>query len=254
MSKTPKMRWRKRDTDLIEKTLKNFNSKIYYHKNKNKTVDTSYLPNTITKKEAVQSITTRAEFNELVKSLQAFSKKGAEKPFKSKRGMVTTTWAVEEFNRKQELENKRRKRELKRLGELEVKQGGKDTGVKRKEMGTVWQNSLKESKKDPKNLTQKEWEKASKNIDRFLNETTSQEARERMQNNYLQGLKDGGFLGRIPGLEEAIKEKSADEFYTIAMTDVTATFEFYRDPIEWEIRAEEIAQAWGVDYIADIEE
>ena len=114
MSKKSKIRWRDADEKELQRVINNYNAKLYrLAKNKPEMVD--ILPQRLTKKEAVKSIESRADFNRLVNSLQRFSKKGAEKPVVSKRGAKATQWEVNEFVHKQRIENARRTRERKKI-------------------------------------------------------------------------------------------------------------------------------------------
>lgn len=238
-----KIRWRNSDLEELQRTINNFNNKLYRIK-KNHPEMIDYLPQRMTKKEAIAAIETRADFKRVVNSLQRFSKRGAEAPVSSSRGAKATQWEVDEFKRKQAIENARRTRERKAIEEKEVKIAGKGQGKTRAEMGTIKENDLKPSKKNFYNMSQKEWELASKNIDRQLNATARREKRAQMRENYLKGLTENGFLDDSPELEKYIRGIDLDTFFETVQTDETATFFFYKDPIAYKARLDTLIETW----------
>lgn len=240
MSKKSKIRWSKSDTDLIEKTVKNYNAKLYrLKKNKPELID--YLPEKVTKKDLIKSIETRQDLNRVVNSLQRFSKRGSESPVKSKRGAKATQWEVEEFKLKQRIENARRTRERKNLESQEVKSRGKSTGVTRAEMGSIKENSLKPSKKNFDNLSDKEWKLAKKNIDNMLNANYRDEQKLKMRENYIKGLIEGGFSQDIIDIVESI---DINKFVQTVTNDTEASFDFIYDPIEHKLKADVLRETW----------
>lgn len=240
MSKQSKIRWRKSDTELIERTVKNFNAKLYRIQKKHPEM-IEFLPSKISKKEVINSIETRADFNRVVNSFQRFSKRGSENPVKSSRGAKSTQWEVEEFKHKQRIENARRTRERKKLEQQEVKSRGQGTGVKRAEMGSIKENSLKPSKKNFKNLSQKEWELAKRNIDNQLNASYRDEQKLKMKENYIKGLIEGGFSQEII---DVVEKTDIDKFVQTVTNDTEASFDFIYDPIEHKLKAEVLKETW----------
>lgn len=200
-----------------------------------------FIPDRVTKKEAVKSIETRADYNRLVNSLQRFSKRGAEKPVSSSRGAKATQWEVEEFKHKQRIENARRTRERKKLEQQDVKSRGKSTGVKRAEMGSIKENSLKPSRKNFANLSQKEWELAKRNIDNMLNANYRDERKEKMRDNYIKGLITAGFPDSVIDL---IRNMDIDKFIETVANDQEATFDFIYDPLELQVKADALKETW----------
>lgn len=240
MSKKSKIRWRQSDRDLIEKTVRNFNAKLY-RLEKNHPELKEFLPTKLSKKEVINSIETRADFNRVVHSFQRFSKRGSENPVKSSRGAKSTQWEVDEFKHKQRIENARRTRERKKLEAQNVTSRGKDTGVKRAEMGSIKENSLKPSNKNFKNLSQKEWELAKRNIDNQLNASYRDEQKAKMKENYIKGLIEGGFNQEIIDI---VENTDIDTFVQTVTNDTEASFDFIYDPIEHKLKAEVLKETW----------
>ena len=247
MSKKYKIRWRQSDAEQLARTVKNYNAKISRILKKDPTA-ISYLPEKMTMKEARERIETRADFNRLNNSLKRFSKRGAEKAVSSSRGAKATKWEVHEFNLKQSIVNRKRKKEREAIEAKEVKIAGKGTGQTRAQMGSIKENELKDSRKNFFNQSQKEWELARKNMDKLLNSAETKKKREKMRENYIKGLREGGFLDEHPEIEDYIRGVSVEQFYETVQTDDTATFYFYKDPIEWEARMKVIEVTWKTLY------
>lgn len=243
MARKSKIRWRDSDVQELQRIINNYNNKLYRLK-KNHPETADFLPQRMTKKDAIAAIETRADFSRLTKSLQRFSQRGAEAPVVSSRGAKATQWEVDEFRRKQQIENARRTRERKAIEAKEVKIAGKGQGRTRAEMGTIKENELKPSRKNFQNMSQKEWELASKNMDRLLNATARNEKKLQMRENYLKGLTENGFLDDRPELEEYIRGIDIETFYETVQTDETATFFFYKDPIAYKSRLDTLIDTW----------
>lgn len=246
MSKQPNIRWRSNDVEQIERAIKNFNAKIYRTKrNHPELID--YLPNTIKKGDVINSIKTRADFNRTIKSLQRFSKRGAEKPVENSAGVKTTQWAVNEFNIKKAVVNRKRKKLRAEIDNTDVKIGGKSTGQKRASMNDVHENKLEPYTHDfETRKSQKEWEKAQRAIDKQVNQTYLTEKQELMRENYIKGLRENNYLSGEDAeeIEKYIRGVDVETFYINAETDDTATFQFYKDPESFEVKKEYIKNTW----------
>ena len=245
MPRKSKMSWRESDTQNLRRIVRNYNAKITRAAKKLPVDEVGYLPKKMSMKEAKAAIATRADYNRLTSSLQRFSRRGAETIVSSSRGAKATQYEVKEFAIKQRIDNARRTRERKALGEKEVKIAGKGQGKTRAEMGSLKENALKPSRKKFKNMSQKEWELASKNLDRLLNATDREERKRQMKENYLKGLTESGFLDENPELEQLIRDLDLETFYETVQTDETATFFFYKDPIAFEARLEALKDTWA---------
>ena len=243
MSRKSKILWRDSDKQELTRVIRNYNAKLRRLEKAHPEM-MEFLPQKLTKKDAIASIETRADFKRLTSSLQRFTKRGAEAPVVSSRGAKATQWEVNEFKNKQRIENARRTRERKKLESQEVKIAGKGQGRTRAEMGTLKENELKPSRKKFENMSQKEWELASKNMDRLLNYTEREKKKIQMRENYIKGLTENGFLDKGSPLESYIRGVDLETFYTTVQTDEVATFFFYKDPIAWEARYNALIDTW----------
>lgn len=241
MQKGNKIRWRENDEKELKRLIKNFNTKISYVKKKHPELASS-MPGKLSFKELKNKISTRSELKRTENSLKRFSRKGAEKQIVSSRGAKSTVWEVNEFKIKQRIENARRTRERKKIESQEVKSRGKGVGVTRSEMGSIKENSLKPSKKNFNNLSQKEWELAKRNIDNMLNENYRNDKKMQMKENYIKGLENAGYSDELIQL---IKKVDIDVFINTVETDQEATFDFIYDPIELQVKSDSLYEVWS---------
>lgn len=240
MAKQPNIRWRKSDNKELQRIVNNYNAKIRRVQAKNPDA-VDYLPQKITMKQAREMIETRADFKRVTASLQRFSERGAENVFTSNRGLKTTQWVVDEFKRNQAAENKRRAKKRKELGEREVKQGGKPTGAKRKEMGRIKENAVRESKKDPRNMSMEEFKKAARLFEKKMRQSYNDEQARKMQVNYIRGLIREGYSEE---LTKYLLTIPTDKFMEIVDTDESATFDFIYDPVQMKVKESVLWDIW----------
>jgi hypothetical protein len=194
-------------------------------------------------KDLKSQVKTRRDFNNLMNKYNRYLKDNAEEIQKNDRGAVATNWQIKEFNIAQRAENTRRKHMREKLGEKEVTIGGKGTGVKRKEMGSIKENAVKESKKSFKGMrSQEDWEKAFKLMDKRMNSTYYEDAQRRMLENYIKGLIQEGYSDELLKLMNTIP---LDIFEEIIDTDEFATFGFIYDPIELSMKQDRLIELWS---------
>ena len=238
--KQSQIRWRESDTAELQRTINNFNAKLYRVK-KSHPEYADFLPERVTKSDLIKTIHTRADFNRITNSLKRFSKRGAEPPVKASRGAKSTKWEVGEFKRKVAIDNARRTRERNKLLEKEVKTRGRGTGETRARMGSIKENSLKPRKRNFKNMSQKEWELAKSNIDKAIDPLNSEFRKHNMRLNYIKGLRENGYSDDIVSL---VLEMDIDKFIEVTQTDEEATFDFIYDPIEFKLKNEALFDVW----------
>lgn len=233
------IRWRKSDTAELRRVIKNFNAKIYRLR-KTRPELAEYLPDTVKVSDTVKSIHTRQEFNRTIKSLQRFSKKGAEKPTKSSRGAKATKWEVSELKKKERIVNRELEKQRNALLEKEVTSRGEGTGQTRAQMGTLKEVSLKPYDVKFENKSQKEWDLMKTAIDKQLNESWKQFKKSNMKLNYIKGLEDAGFYD----VAAIVHGMDVDKFIETVETDTEATFDFIYDPIEWSLKNDSLLSTW----------
>lgn len=238
-----KIRWKDSDSAELQRLVKNFNAKLTRLEKKNPATAQS-LPKRASVKDLKQGIETRADLQRELRSLQSFTKRGAENIVKSSRGAQAMKWEIDEFNKAQRRVNRERAKERARLDELEMKSRGEDLNLKRKEMGSVNRNALKDSRKNFNSLSQKEWELAKNAIDKRLDPEYHKKRQALMKQNYIKGLEKYNYPDE---LIELIDSKSDEEFIDIFESDTEATFDFYYpdDGINQDIKTTALFKVWG---------
>ena len=251
MSKQYNIRWRRSDISKLSNVVRKVNEKIFKIEVARPDI-IEYQPKMLDYKTAKESIKTRQDFNKFINSYKRYLKEGSEEVKKNKYNVATTSWDIGEFKIAQRTANAIKTRERKKVESQEVKIGGESTGITRARMGTIKQNELQPSRKNfEKMKSKKEWDMARKAMDKIIDNTERLENKEKMRENYLKGLKDAGFLGAISELEKWVRGVSIDKFLETVETDETANFLFYKEPIEWEARKENIASSWKTAFEKD---
>lgn len=250
--KQPSIRWRQRDLDELQRTINNFNSKLYRMQKKNPDLE-GILPSRVTKTNLQNEIATRQEYNKIIQSLQEFSKRGGEGDLPSTDSPIQKTeWEIEHQTLRGELANKRQAQKREELAERNVKTGGKDTGVSRVAMGKIRENQGKDINPDmSKKRSTTEFNKAVKNIDSILNKELIEKKQLVMRENYIKGLTDYGILDDPKVAKELLKYingVSHDTFVNTVVDDEFASFQWYKDKQELQVRIQGVLEAWKTAY------
>lgn len=240
MSKQYNIRWGRSDYSKLSHLVRKVNKKVFEIEVKRPDI-AGYQPAMLDYQDAKKDIKTRQDYNNFIKKYERYLREGVEEIKTSDRGAKATTWAVREFEIAQRAENTRRRATAKRLGEQNVKIGGKDTGVKRAEMGKIKENAVKPSQKKFKNQSQREWELASRLFDRKMHSTYNDERQQAMIENYVKGLIAEGYNDELINLLNKIPLK---RFLEVVDTDEKATFDFIYDPLELKAKQESLIELW----------
>lgn len=190
MSKRSNIRWRESDAEKLTKEVKRFNAKISrLEKAHPDLIDV--LPSKVSKKSLKKNITTRADLNRELKSLERFSKRGAETPVESKKGIKLTTWERKEIGYKVAKINRERTVERNKVNDMEVTSRGEPLDLKRGEMGSVRMNSLKPKKFNFDKIKKgKEWELYKDTVKRQAFDSYEIERDDRYKANYIKALEN----------------------------------------------------------------
>ena len=234
------IRWKQSDVDELQRLINNFNNKLYRMEKSGKS-ENLIMPERVKKSEITARITTRQDLQRELKSLERFTKRGAEKPVKTKES-ARTKWEIDEFRRKQNRINRQKRARREELGEKEVTTRGRSTGVKRKEMGRVKELSqVREDNRDPLKMKDEEFIKAKRNIENALNPMTNEFAKHNAKLNYIKGLRNAGFSEDIVDL---VRKTDIDEFVDTINLDEQADFDFIYDEIEFQGHQEILRETW----------
>lgn len=241
MSKEHNIKWRRSDYSKLSHLERRVNKKIYGVEVFRPDI-ADVQPVYVDYQEMKAKIKTRKDFNNLVKKYERYLKEGAEELVTSSRGARATAWEVNEFNIAQRAENVRRANLRKQLEQENVTIGGKNTGVKRAEMGSILDNATRASKKKFKNMSQNDWKQAFENFDRKMFSSYADEMREKYLRNYVKGLIAEGYNNE---LVEMMNKIPMNKFQRLFYSDEIATIGFIYDPIELKDKNDRLIEFWS---------
>jgi len=243
MPKKPAIRWRKSDVEKLKHEVQRFNAKINRTAKRHPEI-ADILPNKINVKELMQKITTRNEFNREIKSLQRFSKRGAEKPIVSKTGLRITKWERQEIAYKVAQINRERTKELKRVMELPVMTRGTPTGLKRSQMGEERLTELRKKQFDINKIRPgKEWELFKKSVEKQATDTYRELAYEQYKQNYFQAIYNN-FGSYADELIDQLKDVPAKDIVDMYYKEQEASIDFPYDPQDVLTKLDIIKNIW----------
>lgn len=220
MGKSSKIRWRASDEKEIKRAIKNFNAKLYRIQKQNPEM-LNYIPEKIKYSQLKNNIKTRKDLNKQLKYLTSFTQRGAEKLVKTKAGGIATQWDIDRIKEQDRIDNIKRAKRRKEIGEKQVTVKNKPTGVKRKEMGKIKENEVKPRKRKIDNMKQSDFDTAKKLIDRKLRGSYDKERERQLLSNYIKALYNEGvsqdvinIIKRVP-IKKLIDKVDLDEIATI---------------------------------------
>lgn len=234
MQRKPNIKWRDSDAEKLEKEIKRFNAKVYYNRRKNPELE-DILPAPITSKDKAKMIekikeAPRSEFNKEVRSLERFSKRGAEKVVTSRTGNTVTKWEKNEIAYKVAQINRERAFERKLYESLPATSQGKKLNYTRGEMGSERLNELAPKKFDFDKIRKgKEWDKFKETVNAQSSYTHRIEMMEGFKNNYYLALEEfGGYAEDVQKIIEMLPaEKVVETYYK--EQEATITFIYEKD-------------------------
>ena len=249
MSKQNNIRWRKSDYSRISHTVRKFNKKVLKLQVTHPDL-AEHIPDMIDYKSIKQDIKTRADLNRILNKYNRFLREGAEEIVTSKRGAKNTKWLVKEREIYERVDNMRKAKRRKQLEEREITQGGKKTGIKRAEMGSIKENEVKQSKKKYENMSQSDFIENFRLLESKMRSGYNDEKKKNMKENYILGLIREGYSDE---LIDIVSKVPIDTFADVVDTDVLADFDFIYDPLEREAKEAQLISLWK-RYSTDEEE
>lgn len=147
MSRVSKIRWNDANHQELKRVVRNFNAKVKRLEKKNPELK-NVLPDKVSVAQMKELIETRNDLKRELNSLKRFSQKGAEKLVDvpgNDYNLKTTNWQKKEMSRRIGVINRKRKKRLNDLENIEMTSGGKPLGYKKSDigMGSAESNSLK---------------------------------------------------------------------------------------------------------------
>lgn len=225
------IRWKDKDVRELNRIVKNYNAKIRRVRDRSP-AGSDFLPEVESVREIRKSITTRRELNKKLRSLERFSRKGAEKLVTNKFGVTETAYKIKEVAIKNRIENQKKAYKRKAL----------DLTTEKGLAGQVETQNLR-----PKKFTfdkpQKEWEKFVKAVEKKAEEDFTDKLAERYKENYIQGIRNQlGNKGQP--IIELVKLLDAKDVYNYSVGNPRLSIDFMYDPLDVDTRVEFILEEW----------
>lgn len=221
MAKSSAIRWRYKDIETFAKIRKNWNAKVSRLEKKGLPA-----PERIYKND----ILTRHDFNTLKKDAESFTARGSEKLVKyydqeiPKYEKERVTRMVRSVNAKKAYERKM----------LNLEKG---TQTKKNRAETAKVNPKKKR-------VGKDWERFVKSLERQTSDKWNAEQAIQYKQNYME-LLDKHLPQYADKIKSRIKNISPDKFAKGMYHDARLSIRYIYDPMDAEIKAEEIFNAWG---------
>lgn len=233
MSKRYNIRWRPDDDAELRKAVKNFNAKITRLENKG--FKKSALPERITVKQIKEVVQVRQDLKREMDSLRRFTQRGAEELVfvpDNDYNLQATKWQIDDMKRRTSVINRRRKKMLKDIQNIEVTAGGENTGYKRGDIGMGKQDevTLRPFQPFTPKMNKKDFDYKLKHLRKESSVAFFDEKKERLRQNYIKGILASYNENdpRIKDVIEKIEEMSFEEFYKTFQAE-DPTFEFASD-------------------------
>ena len=201
------------------------------------------MPETIKKRQAMQQIKTRKDYNEYIASLKRFSEKGAEKLIKGDKGLKLTEWEWDEYKREERKSNLWKQREKKRIENLPELSRGKKTGNK-VQMGKEETNALKPVKRDINKIRSNDWDRIRRAIDFRTSDMKNAEYLKRVKDNYIQSMITTGIDDDII---EHVKKIDAQTIADKMIVDKEAETTFVYSREELQTKNDALRRVWGIE-------
>ena len=217
MSKQYNIRWKQSDNDDLRKAVKNFNAKISRLEKKNPELK-EVLPERVTVAQMKELIDTRQDLNRELNALRRFSRRGSEQVVQvpdNDYNLQLTKWQKEEMTRRVGIINRKRKKRLEEISNIEMTSRGQKLGYKRGElgMGKADEIALKPMKAFTPKMTKTDLRKKFKTIKKE-SQSSYWNLRERvMKANYIKSLEENFNPNDVEDIIDAIDRMSFEEFY-----------------------------------------
>lgn len=218
MSKYFNIRWSESDNDDLRKAVKNFNAKISRLEKKNPEIKNA-LPERVTVKQMRELIDTRQDLKRELNALKRFTKRGAEELVTipdNDYNLQTTKWQKNEMARRVGIINRKRKKRLEQISEIEATSRGEKLGYTRGQfgMGKADENALKPMNAFTRKMTRRDLNKKFRTIAKESQSSYWHVRELQLMNNYKQALLENFNPDDVKDILDAIENMGFEQFYT----------------------------------------
>lgn len=171
----------------------------------------SIYPKKLDVNKVRQDITTRKDFNNLMSSLDRFSKRGAEKIVSMENvenNIRTTQWQFDEMKRMEKTINRERKKYKEWVDKYD-----KYSDLKGNAMGSIDSNNFKPVNITTNKMTQTDFNKKFESFNKESGSRYWENREEAMKDSYIKGIRQNYREEDVEDLIEYIENMDSKEFY-----------------------------------------
>lgn len=218
------IKWRDSDRKALANAARKFNAKRTRLLKQVPELE-DFLPAKVNVQDMKESIKTRRDLNNLLKSLDRFLVKGAEKPIVTKEGVKTTQYQKRELQIKVNAINARRKAELKKAA----------PSTEKGTMGTIRENNLLPKNADINKVKKSDWAKYVESVEKQSKDSYSDDRMIRYKENYLKSF-DTVYGEQGKKVRVRIEKLSPETFMDMYYADPVLQLDFNYDPLEAQVK------------------
>lgn len=216
MSRYHRINWRESDTQELKRVVRNYNAKITRLAKKNPQIK-NVLPEKVSVGQLKELINTRQDLKRELNALKRFSKRGAEEIVvlpDTDYNLKITKWQKTEMNRRIGVINKRRKKRLEDISNIEMTSRGEKLGYKRGDIGMGKANevSLRPMNAFTRSMNQSDLKWKWKNIMKESQSDYFTQKDYRLRENFIKALSENYNVNDINDVIESINSMDIKEF------------------------------------------
>lgn len=234
MATPGKIRWRDSDIEALKRELDKYNRKIRRLQKQGVPEVVRSLPPKISFKQAKANISYRSEYNNLMKSLKRFTKRGSQQLVKTRSGVVTTKYEIEDINARVRSINARRAREAAKMPQEAYEMFDKPR------MGRMKERALK-AKQYAGSVSPEDWEEYVRSVRKQSEPGYDLRRKETYKRNFYSALDTIFDEEESEYYKELFDQMKLDDFVELSLDDEVLYINFlYKDPLSIAEKREEI--------------
>lgn len=216
MSRYHRINWRESDNEELKRVVRNYNAKLSRIAKKNPQIK-NVLPDKVSVAQLKELINTRQDLKRELNSLKRFSKRGSEEIVTvpdTDYNLKITKWQKSEMNRRVAVINRRRKKRLEDLQELEMSSSGEKLGYKKGDfgMGKATEISLSPMNAFTRRMNQADLKMKWEGILRQSQSDYFTQKDFRLRNNYIKALEQNYNSNDIQDIIDTINHMDIKDF------------------------------------------
>lgn len=236
------IRYTKKDEAKLKKKVRNYNAKIIRLRNKG--YNENLLPQKLNLKEEREKLKNgdRKQFNNEFKIYGFFTDRNSEKTRKSDRGAILPLFREKTIEFKRKEINKQRKQKMDYYENMPITDRNKpiENGNRPRDIELY---KLKEKKFNFKNMSMKELEFYERTLKEY-NENIGKK-NNLYRSNYYKSLENNLTPEQYKEITKVLDKIGTQQIIDKYYTDVNMTIEFPYEPIEQELKYNEIIESWN---------